>query len=131
MSRKFRIQQARLVGALLVMALCSGLFGQQSSVVSEQAYGLEVDAESSGLLQSPDTESATDQRLAELEKMVRELREKSAKKTLAHSDGTDPSFFASCRVSVKRRKLMGSTSGKRALTTDFIARCGLSAKTKP
>lgn len=82
MSRKFRIQQARLVGASLVMALCSGLFGQQSSVVSEQAYGLEVDAESSGLLQSPDTESATDQRLAELEKMVRELREKSAKKTL-------------------------------------------------
>lgn len=82
MSRKFRIQQARLVGASLVIAMCSGLFGQQSSVVSEQAYGLEVDAESSGLLQSPDTESATDQRLAELEKMVRELREKSAKKTL-------------------------------------------------
>jgi hypothetical protein len=82
MSRKFRIQQARLVGVSLVMALCSGLFGQQSSVVSEQAYGLEVNTESSGLLQSPDTESVTEQRLAELEEMVRELREKSAKKTL-------------------------------------------------
>ncbi|MFN9046782.1 MAG: hypothetical protein ACK5YC_01525 [Planctomyces sp.] len=82
MSRKFRIQQARLVGVSLVMALCSGLFGQQSSVVSEQAYGLEVNSESSGLLQSPDTESVTEQRLAELEEMVRELREKSAKKTL-------------------------------------------------
>ena len=82
MSRKFRIQQARLVGVSLVMALCSGLFGQQSIVVSEQAYGLEVNTESSGLLQSPDTESVIEQRLAELEEMVRELREKSAKKTL-------------------------------------------------
>lgn len=96
MSRSFPIRQARLVGLSLAMALCNGLFGQQRAVMPEQTIGLqqetqfkfgdyqpvEVNTETSELLQSPDTENVTDQRLDELEKMVKELREKAAKKTL-------------------------------------------------
>jgi phosphate-selective porin OprO/OprP len=96
MSRKFSIQNARFAGFALAIALCNVLFGQQLRVLSGHADGLpeetevgvgeyqprDVNPETAGLLQSPDTEHVTDQRLDELEKLVKELREKAAKKTL-------------------------------------------------
>lgn len=81
---------------VFVFAVCSDLFGQQYSDVFRRSYAvaegaevnigeyqpLEVTAADAGQVPGSAAETASDQRLDELEKMVRELRDKAAKKTL-------------------------------------------------
>ena len=96
MSRMFRIQQAGMAAFAIAIAVCGNLFGQQYSDVFKRSYAaaagseviigdyqpLDVTAADGGQLPESAAEGSSDQRLDELEKMVRELRDKANKKTL-------------------------------------------------
>ncbi|MFM7833383.1 MAG: OprO/OprP family phosphate-selective porin, partial [Planctomycetaceae bacterium] len=96
MSRMFRGQQAGMAAFAIAIAVCGNLFGQQYSDVFKRSYAaadgseaiigdyqpLDVTAAAGGQLPESAAEGSSDQRLDELEKMVRDLRDKANKKTL-------------------------------------------------
>jgi len=90
----FRVRQAGMAAFAIAIVVCGNLFGQQYSDVFKRSYAaaagseaiigdyqpLDVTAADGVQLPESAAEGSSDQRLDELEKMVRELRDKANKK---------------------------------------------------